>query len=317
MLDIMISLRLRRPLNSIRIGATLVILSAILSGCGAESASVPEVQEGTLSDGIGRVVRIREPALRAVSLAPDVTELIFAAGAGDRLVGVTSFCDFPEAARSVEKVGDTQTPSIEKIVALQPDVVFVSTASQLQSFMEVLEKQHISVYVVNSRELEDVPRNVQKLGAILGVERQASVNAQDLWQRIRGVDERLNEFRNRPVPVPVPRQARVFIQISNEPLFTVGEGSILLDVVGRTGGYVTTRHIPTPYPRISKESAMVLEPDVIILSDSEDNREPNVVFKNSPAVKNGRVYRINADILSRPGPRLVDALEQISEFLLK
>ena len=108
---------------------------------------------------------------------------------------------------------------------------------------------------------------------------------------------------------------KVFVQISNEPLFTIGKESFLTEVVEKAGGRSVTKDIAGGYPKLSKETASAMNPDAIILSDSEDNREPNAVFKNSPAVKNGRVYRINADIISRPGPRLVDALEQIAGFL--
>jgi ABC-type Fe3+-hydroxamate transport system substrate-binding protein len=111
------------------------------------------------------------------------------------------------------------------------------------------------------------------------------------------------------------KPVRVFLQISNEPLFTIGTGSFLTDLVRLAGGESVTANVETAYPQLSKETAAALDPDAIILSDSEDNREPNIAFKNSSAVKSGRVFKINADIISRPGPRLVDALEQIAGYL--
>jgi iron complex transport system substrate-binding protein len=108
---------------------------------------------------------------------------------------------------------------------------------------------------------------------------------------------------------------KVFVQISKEPLFTVGESSFLTDLINRAGGVSVTADVAEAYPKFSKETALALQPEVLILSDSEDNREPNEVFKNSPAMKNGRVFRINPDLLSRPSPRLVDALEQIAKDL--
>jgi iron complex transport system substrate-binding protein len=109
--------------------------------------------------------------------------------------------------------------------------------------------------------------------------------------------------------------SRVFVQISNDPLFTIGRDSFLTEVLEYAGGSSVTKNVPTAYPKLSKETASALDPDVIILSDSEDNKEPNAVFKNSAAVKTRRVYRINADIISRPGPRLVDAIEEIARDL--
>jgi iron complex transport system substrate-binding protein len=110
-------------------------------------------------------------------------------------------------------------------------------------------------------------------------------------------------------------RTRVVIQVSREPLFTIGKGAFLNDLIARAGGESITANVETAFPKLSKETASALNPDVIILSDSEDNQEANEAFENSPAVKNGRVYKINADIISRPGPRLVDALEQIAKFL--
>jgi iron complex transport system substrate-binding protein len=107
----------------------------------------------------------------------------------------------------------------------------------------------------------------------------------------------------------------VFVQVSKEPLFTIGKDAFLNSVITFAGGASVTADVETAFPKLSKETASALNPEAIILSDSEDNQEPNEAFKNSPAVKNGRVYKVNADILSRPGPRLVDALEQIAKDL--
>ncbi|HEY0051144.1 MAG TPA: ABC transporter substrate-binding protein, partial [Pyrinomonadaceae bacterium] len=108
---------------------------------------------------------------------------------------------------------------------------------------------------------------------------------------------------------------KVFVQISKEPLFTIGADSFLTEIINRAGGFSATAQIPTAYPRFSKETALALQPEAIILSESDDNTEPNEVFKDSPAVKNGRIFKINADLLSRPGPRIVDALEQMAKDL--
>ena len=105
------------------------------------------------------------------------------------------------------------------------------------------------------------------------------------------------------------------MQIDKESLYTVGKDSFITDLIGRAGGKSVTAEIASAYPKLSKETALALEPDAIILSESADNLAPNDVFKNSPAVKSGRVYKIDADLLSRPGPRIIDALEQIAAQL--
>ena len=270
-----------------------------------DGISESELRKFQVKDDIGRELIIRTPIKRAVSLAPSTTEMIFAAGAGDRLVGVTTYCNYPEEAKLIEKVGDTQTPNIERIIALKPDVVFVSTASQLEAFMSTLEHQKIAVYVTDPKGIVGVTGNLRTLGRLFDTEQTANKFADGLLKRTAQVDATVKD-RVRP---------KVFVQISKEPLFTIGKDAFLTEVVTRSGGESVTRDVPSGFPKLSKETASAMSPEVIILSESEDNREPNDVFRNSPAVKNGRVYRINADIISRPGPRLVDALERIAGFL--
>ena len=272
-----------------------------------------------VTDDLDRRVTVPTKIERAVSLAPSVTESIFAVGAGDRLVGVTTFCNYPEEAKTIQKVGDTLNPNIETIVALKPDVVFVSSASQLESFMNTIEKNGISVYVMNPSGLDGVFHNLEQLGVMFGTNEATTKLVDELSKRESRVRELLGTF---PVPDEtwadyekrvVPQ--KVFVQISKEPLFTIGKDAFLNDLLMSAGGRSVTESVPSAFPKLSKETALALQPEAIILSDSPDNQEPNEVFKNSPAVKNGRVYKINADIISRPGPRLIDALEQIARDL--
>lgn len=260
-----------------------------------------------VTDDLGRTVTIPVKVTRVVSLAPNLTENIFAVGAGDRLVGVTTFCNYPEQAKSIAKIGDTMTPNMESIIALKPDIVFVSTASQIEAFMKTLEANGIAVYVTNPTSLDQVFKDLQQLGDLFETQDAASKLITDLQRRILSA--------SLPPEYEIEARPRVFVQISKEPLFTIGKQSFLTELIARVDGQSVTENVETAYPKLSKERASVMNPEVIILSDSEDNMEPNEAFKNSPAVKNGRVYKINADILSRPGPRLVDALEQIAKDL--
>ena len=277
----------------------------LLSGCSREVSQQPNVLTRTITDDLGRQVELPQHISRAISLAPSITESIFAAGAGDKLVGVTSYCNYPEAATSMEKVGDTLSPNIERIIALKPQIVFVSTDSQLQAFSGTLEEQRIAVYVIDSKSVSEMVEDLKKLGTLFGTESHAAAAALELEKRVADIERR----------DPSDARRRVFVQISDEPLFTIGKDSFVTDLIDMAGGTSVTKDVPSGYPKLSKETASAMNPDVIILSDSEDNQEPNDVFKNSPAVKNGRVYKINADIISRPGPRLVDAIEQIADFL--
>ncbi len=262
------------------------------------------LQTREIVDDLGRTVKIPENIERAVSIAPNLTEIVFAVGAGEKLIGVTSYCDYPADAQNIAKIGDTLKPNIETIVALKPEIVFVSTASQIEAFTKTLDEQNIAYFVTNPNSLEDIYKSINQIGEILGTGEKAREVVQNLQNRVTEIE---NKMRN-------PDKPKIFVQL-DKTLYTIGKDSFLTDLIARAGGVSVTKDVPTAYPKISKETALALNPEVIILSDSADNREPNEVFANSDAVKNGKVFRINADILSRPAPRIVDALEQIAESL--
>jgi iron complex transport system substrate-binding protein len=285
----------------------IITVSMILPGCSKVPSAKVGTSQQTVVDDIGRSIHLPAVVSRIVSLAPSITEIVFAAGGGNKLVGDTTYCNYPPEAEAIDKVGDTQTPNIEHIIALKPDVVFVSTASQLETFLGVLEQQKIGVVVVDVKGLDDVPASIRKIGGILGSVQVANANANDLESRISDVRRRM--------AVTDEMRPRVFLQISKEPLFTIGRSSFLTDLIRVAGGVSVTANIDSAYPKLSKETAVALDPQVIVLSESEDNKEPNDAFKNSTAMKRSRVLSINADIISRPGPRLVDALEKIAIFV--
>ncbi|MBS1794873.1 MAG: cobalamin-binding protein [Acidobacteria bacterium] len=290
-----------------KLALLLLLFGALLpAGCRSGNQSAPASgQMRDIADDLGRKLKIPEKVERVVSLAPNLTENIFAVGAGDRLVGVTTFCNYPEEARKIAKVGDTMNPNMETIIALKPQIVFISTASQLETFTKTLEAAGITVFVADPKNLDDVLTNLRQLGDIFGTLERSTVLLNELQERIVAVDETV---RDKP-------KVKTFVQISKEPLFTIGKDSFLTALVERAGGASVTKDVATAYPKISKETALALNPEAIVLSESPDNLEPNEVFKNSPAVKNKKIFKIDADILSRPGPRLVTALEQLAENL--
>lgn len=277
------------------------------------------VQMRIVTDDLGRRITIPTNIRRAISLAPSVTESIFAVGAGDRLVGDTTFCDYPEEAKGIQKVGDTLNPNMETIVALKPDVVIVSGASQLETFTNTLDKNGMAVYVTNPKSLNEIEMSLKRLAEIFETKKETEALLDKINRRRLEIGDKVGTY----LAEDASREAyekrvdlkKVFIQISKEPLFTIGRDSFLNQVIEEAAGKSVTDYVETAFPKLSKETASALNPEVLILSDSPDNQEPNEAFKNSPAVKNGRVYKINADIISRPGPRLIDALEQIAKDL--
>ncbi|MFN2530475.1 MAG: ABC transporter substrate-binding protein [Pyrinomonadaceae bacterium] len=290
------------------VAATLVLLAVATYGCNrSPSSSLTKNRE--VVDESGRRVSLPARIDRIVSLAPNLTEIVYAVGAGDQLVGDTTYCDYPAAAKSVEKIGDTLHPSLERIIALRPQIVLVSTASQLEAFTGQLEAHNISVYVTDPRDLEGVFRSIEQLGEILGRSDQAKSVVKQLRERTANVE--------RAVKSQLP--IRVFYQLSAEPLYTAGHDAFVTDLIKRAGAISVTIDVPGAWPRYSAESAMAARPDAIILptggSMGEANSTVAAALTGSPAVTNGRVYKINDDHLVRPGPRAVNGLEELARAL--
>ncbi|MBA2526351.1 MAG: cobalamin-binding protein [Pyrinomonadaceae bacterium] len=262
-----------------------------------------------VTDEAGRRVTVPAKIERFISLAPNLTEIAYAVGAGDRLVGNTTFCDYPAPAKKVQKVGDTLQPSIERILALRPQLVLVSTASQLEAFTKQLDEYRIAVYVTDPRDLEGVFRSIENLGKLLNQDRGAEAAVTQLRQRATSVTEAVKS--SNPI--------KVFYQLSAEPLYTAGRDSFVTDLIRRAGGVSVTSDVPEAWPRYSQEAAVAARPEAIILptdgSMGSANSQVAGGLKRSPAALSGRVYRINGDFLSRPGPRAVDGLEALAHAL--
>ena len=262
-----------------------------------------------ITDDAGRNVTLPARVDRVITLAPNLTEIVFAIGAGDRLVGDTTYCDYPPEAKNVAKVGDTATPNLERIIALKPQVVLVSTASQLERFTQQLEGQNIAVFVTDPRDLEGVFRSIEQIGRILDHEQQANALVQKLRERTNAVAKAVQSTK------PV----RVFFQLSAEPLYTAGRDSFATDLMHRAGAISVTADVPGTWPKYSNESALAAKPEAIILptggSMGAANSEVVEALRNSPAVLTRRVYKINDDHLARPGPRMVDGLEEMARAL--
>jgi len=262
-----------------------------------------------VTDDAGRRVAVPLRVDRIISLAPNLTEIVYAIGAGDRLVGDTSYCDYPPAAKTVEKVGDTLHPSIERIVALRPQLVLVSTASQLEVFTHQLETQNIAVFVTDPHDLEGVFRSINQLGGILDHDDQAKQLVDQLRSRTAAVE----------AAVKTTQPVRVFYQLSAEPLYTAGREAFVTDLIRRAGGLSVTADVSGAWPKYSAESALAARPEAIILPTGGSMGAANSTvaepLQRSPAVVLGKVYKINDDHLVRPGPRAVDGLEEMARSL--
>src|SRR5207249_10568376 len=190
-----------------------------------------------------------------------------------------------------------------------PQIVLVSTASQLESFTKQLDEQKIAVYVTNPKNLDEIFLSIERLGELFGTSETAKKLATELRNRTRAVE----------AAVASAKPVRVFYQVSDQPLYTIGRDAYLTDLVRRAGGVSVTADVPGAFPRFSDEAALAARPEAIILPSGGSMGSANSAIaaplKNSPAALNKRVYKINDDHLSRPGPRLVDGLEEMARAL--
>jgi iron complex transport system substrate-binding protein len=269
----------------------------------------------TLTDGLGREVQLASAAQRVVSLAPSNTEILFALGAGDKVVGRDEFSDYPEGAKAIESVGGSMGEySLEAIVALKPDLVL---ASELNSpeLVSSLEKLGLTVYYLsNPKSFEDLYTNLEIVATLTG--RDATKLTDSLKARVTAVDEKIAPLSYRPT---------VFYEIdATDPSkpYTAGVGTFIHLIINRAGGanFTELAGITDPYPQVSLEQLVVMPPDFIILGDSMWGTTPEVVAGRPgwdvlTAVMEGRVFPFDDNLVSRPGPRLVDGLEALAKLL--
>ena len=261
----------------------------------------------TFTDGIGRKIELTKRPERIVSLAPSITEILFALQLGHKVAGVTDFCDFPEEARHKPKVGWLISPGIEKIISLQPDIVFATTEGNKPEIIDELERMNIKTYVLNPHNLNDVLSDITEIGNVTGQRRIARELVGSLTRRINAVKKKALEGR----------QKRVIYLVSTNPIISAGPGSFIHDLIITAGGINVLSDSPIRYPRIDMEEIILKDPEVIIAPDdlTEQIHEWKKRWSGISAIRNGAVYPVNPDIVSRPGPRIVDGLEMIYEYI--
>ena len=279
--------------------ALSLTLCLVVAACSSSRDLPPG--ERAFTDEIGRTINVRENPQRIISLAPSVTETLFALGLGDRVVGVTSYCDYPPEAARKEKVGDTLRPSLEKIVALKPDLVIASTSSQLEQFVRDLDKVAIPIYVSNPHTLAGVLASIEVIGEITGADRRAKELTGDMRARIDAVESGLAAVKERP---------GVLFILGVEPLITIGGKSFINELISRAGGDSISGELEAEYPQYSLETAVARRPGVIFLQTGESKLPERL--SQTPAARAGRVFQLDDNLLMRPGPRIVDGLEQMA-----
>lgn len=251
----------------------------------------------TLQDDTGRSITLTRPPQRIVSLAPHVTELIYAVGAGAQLIGADSASDYPAAAKSLPRIGDYSRVNFERVLVLKPDLVIGWTSGNRAADVYKLRQMGIPVLLTDAHELTDVARLLRLIGRATAHPTVGETAARDF-------ETRLGKLRAHYAPTPT---RRVFYQVWDKPLMTIGGRHWINDAITLCGGRNIFADLEAAAPVVSIESVVTRAPEIIVSgSDGPDSRKMWQRFPRVPAVQRNALIRINADALHRPTPRVLD-----------
>lgn len=302
--------------NKLATAILLLVLALTVAGC-TTGGSGPAPGTGereepgdgvyplTITDDIGREVTLSARPERIVSLLPSLTEILFALDGGERVVGVTNWCNYPQEALSREKVGDLFSPNTEKILALEPDLILTGRSETLAETLAFLEITGIPYIVVDPQNFAEIAASVIRVAEIIDAPEQGQVIAEELQQGRAAMAGKLKLVSNSGAP-------SVFVLLDTEALYTVGDGEFLADMIAMAGGQNAAAGQGQGYIQLSEEVFFGLDPDIIICTFPMSKQVlAKPAWQDLQAVKNGRVYDVDGDLVSRPGPRILLGLEEL------
>jgi iron complex transport system substrate-binding protein len=265
----------------------------------------------SVRDDNGAMVVLQQPAQRVVTLAPHATELVFAAGGGDKIVGTVTYSDYPPEARIIARVGDHRQIDLERIIALKPDLLVVWLHGNAERQLEPLRRLGIPLYYSEPHNLQGIPDSVIRLGKLLGREPQAQKSADELRARLNRLGQ---QYRRRP-------SVRVFYQVWDRPLYTLNGSHIVSDAIRLCGGENVFARLSVKAPTVTVEAVLKENPEVVITGNRR-NQDANglEMWKQYPALlasRRGNLHAIETDLLVRPGPRMIDGAAAVCQTLEK
>jgi iron complex transport system substrate-binding protein len=284
---------------------TVLLIACCLLSCKQQETPHPQFLISAIDD-FGHAVSLQSVPHRIISLAPSITETLFALGLDSSVVGVTDFCDFPEAARHKSKIGGILNPNIERILALQPDLILMSGSGNMKSDYEKLTSSGAVVFVSHPRSLEGVLKSIADIGL--------------LTARIPEADSIVSVLRRHRDELvrqaATLKKESVLMLLSLKPIVAVGPGTFLDELITLSNGENIASGSSMAYPLLSREAILHRQPGVIIATNdlvhsADDILSPYPEWKSLAAVQHRRVAIVDASIVSRPGPRIVDGLEAV------
>jgi iron complex transport system substrate-binding protein len=292
--------------RSLSLAGLLVVLFGLLAAPARAHNSATAI---TVVDDHHTTLTLPAPPKRIISLAPNVTEIVFALGLGEKVVGVSSYSNYPAAATRLPVVINYSAPSIEKIVALKPDLL-ISANIVPQSVVDKLRSLHLKVLVTDPHNIKGILGDIQLVGTAAGIPAKASQVVAKLHGRIGAVETAIHHVSTHP---------SVYYEL-DKTLYTVGHGSFMDSLITMAGGANVAGSIQNPYPQLSSEKLLNANPQFIVLGDAaygvtaaQAAARPG--WSIIAAVKLHHIYAFNDDLASRPGPRVVDGLEKLAHIL--
>ncbi|TEB13936.1 Vitamin B12-binding protein precursor [Pelotomaculum sp. FP] len=291
-----------------------LVVAVLLQGCGkAEPIASGSGFPMTVTDDLGRQVTINKAPQRIVSLVPATTETLFALGLGDKLVGVTEYCDYPAEALAKPKIGGFSTPNSELIVAAQPDLVLATNIHK--EYIPLLEKAGLTVVATNPLNLAQVVETIKLIGRITGAATEADNLASDMEQRINMVHAKVRDL-------PDDKKPDVFFEIWPDPLTTGGAKSFINSLIVTAGGKNIAGDVDQDWVTFSPEMVLSHNPQVIIFCYhgasllTAEQIKGRIGWEKVEAIKNNRVeFLPDQDIVTRTGPRVVESLELVAKSI--
>lgn len=263
----------------------------------------------TVTDDLNNSITVENAVTRIISLAPHTTELLFAAGAGDAVVGAVRYSNYPEAAEKISRIGDTHNLDLEKIISLDPDLIIAWQSGNGGGIIKRLEDLGYNVYISEPGNIEDIAKTILDLGRITGHLQTAS----------RASSRFINELHVLESKYAGRKSVDTFYQIWNQPLFTVNGKHLISEVIRLCGGRNIFSSLPTLSARISIEAVLQANPDVIIASGADADRPPWLQewyqWPSLKAVKNNHIYFIPPDLIQRHTPRILQGARMMCQFI--
>jgi iron complex transport system substrate-binding protein len=259
----------------------------------------------SVQDDYGNTISLQKPAQRVISLSPGITELLFAAGGGERIVGVMNYSDYPEAAKRIPQIGNDQQIDIERVIAMKPELIVAWLYSGSERQLAQFKKLGIPVFHSEPRKLDDIPSSILRLGQLLGADTIAQASAAVLRKKLAALS---TQYQHRS---PV----RLFYQIAERPLYTLNGQHIVSDAIHLCGGVNVFAKLDVIAPLVSMESVIMENPDAIIVGGKDGDFKQWRAYPSLKAVRGKNLITVDGNILNRPGPRMIDGVADLCDKL--